>query len=145
VALTTTDPRPEGLNTPTAEELAAPSKIAPADSDSVAINRFQEIYTDCDVREQQDSSGIFLFSYGEYTDSCDTIDYRPYVERAERMAKLHLQYLTASDESLLKDNIVRIARREWFCATKPDIAVVHVYLEVVHIQGFKRTPMCNEN
>jgi hypothetical protein len=78
-----------------------------------------EIYIDFDHREPGGANrDMFLFSYGERMHSCDEIDFKPIVERAEQRARLHAEGL---------ENIVR---REWMCATHPDIAVVHIYFRV---------------
>lgn len=62
-----------------------------------------------------------MVSYGEYVEACSGIDYELFFKRAERLAKFHRQFLSES-------GAFRIVRREWFCVTNPDIAVVHLYL-----------------
>jgi len=85
---------------------------------------FDEIYSDFDWRDpSSEDRGICLFSYGEYVSSRN-LDYRPILERAERFAQFHCDLLNGAS---VPDEKLKIVRREWFCATHPDIAVVHVY------------------
>jgi hypothetical protein len=87
-----------------------------------------EIYSLADIREPlSEKPAIFGFSYGEFARSCDGLDYTPYVERAEAMTRFHLSFVGGN---MRAGNELKIVRREWFCATKPDIAVVHIYAEV---------------
>ena len=65
---------------------------------------------------------IFTVSYGEYVPTCSGIDYGPFVRRAEDLAEFHFSMLKQS-------TALPIVRREWFCATNPDIAVVHLYIQ----------------
>jgi hypothetical protein len=43
------------------------------------------------------------------------------------MTRFHLSFAGGHMRS---GNELKIIRREWFCATNPDIAVVHIYVEV---------------
>jgi hypothetical protein len=112
------DPVVEGLSLPTEEELAAAGGMTPENTPAPIVTGklILESYTDPGpIRDNQD---IFLISYGEYADSLDGIDYAPFVERAERLVRFHLEFL---------EDRWTIMRREWFCATTPDIVVVHVF------------------
>ena len=114
----------QGEAAPTREELAVPGGMTPANvplAPFQAKQRMQEMYTDSDIRGRSDETDIFMLSYGEYVETSDRINYAPFVERAERLASFHLPWLNRS--------ALRIVRREWFCATRPDIAVVHVYVQ----------------
>jgi hypothetical protein len=125
VALKETDDRPSGKQAPAPEDLANPRHDTAAD-ETMQPNRVHEIYTDADLRDAGSTSRTFLFSYGEYVSSRDAIYYAPYVKRAEHAEQLHLPFLAPAEIN----HQVKTTRREWFCATNPDIAVVHVYLEV---------------
>jgi hypothetical protein len=108
----------EGLSVPTSEELAAPGGMTPENTPAPIVTGklILESYTDPGpIRDNQD---IFLISYGEYADSLDGVDYAPFVERAEKFVRFHLEFL---------EDRWTIMRREWFCATTPDIVVVHVF------------------
>lgn len=87
-----------------------------------------EAYTYVDFRDESEArSGVFLISYGEYLPSSDRIDYQPFLERAESLAGFHVPFL---DRHALGASAVRVIRREWFCTTSPDMAVVHIYLRI---------------
>jgi hypothetical protein len=118
------DIKPCGEATPTVEELAAP-RITPQ---SVAPDTVHEIYNDTDMRDAVSPTDIFLVSYGEYVKAGNGIDYAPFIQRAEDLANFHLPFLTQGEPSQPDRNALKIIRREWFCATNPDIAVVHVYM-----------------
>src|SRR6185369_6373367 len=116
------DPIPHGERMPAPEALTKPGGVTPQNYTPAHIAAQKEIdenYSDIDARDGSESSAdIFLFSYGEYVPACDGLDYTPMIERAENTAQLHASF---SDPG-------KIVRREWFCATNPNIAVVHVYL-----------------
>jgi hypothetical protein len=122
------DPLPQGQSAPTAEAFAAPGGMTPentAMSSEDRNKRVYEIYTDADVRDPASSdTNIFTMSYGEYVPSCGEVHYAPLVERAQELAQFHFSINSSSNDAAL-----RIVRREWFCATNPDIAVVHLYIQ----------------
>src|SRR5204863_4233876 len=89
--------------------------------------RFDEVYSDGDVRNESDTSGIFMFSYGEYVKTVEGIDYKPFIKRAEHLTRFHLRFLNS--ESASSAVALNIVRREWFYATNPDIAVIHIYVQ----------------
>jgi hypothetical protein len=117
-----------GESQPSAESLAVPGgmtkeELATRKGDTKGLD---EIYSDYDVREEPGPVGILTLSYGEYVKSTEALDYTPFIERAESLASFHLRLAEARpDERSTNPDIVR---REWFCATNPDIAVVHIYL-----------------
>jgi hypothetical protein len=117
-ALKPGDPVVEGLNPPTAEELAAPGGMTPENTPVPIVTGKTILESYTDPGAISDNQSIFLISYGEYVASLDGIDYAPFVERAEKLAKFHSQFL--------KDRWT-IMRREWFSASTPDIVVVHVF------------------
>ena len=113
----------QGEFEPAAHELMAPGGMTPDNYTPQTADtnkRADEVVSEADVRGDSDDD-IFLVSYGEYVASCSTVDYKPIVERAERIAR--------SNYFLFKDSPT-VIRREWFCATTPDIAVAHIYLRV---------------
>ena len=118
-ALRPGDPLVEGLSLPTAEELAAPGGMTPENTPAPIVTGKLILESYTDPGPMGESRDMFLVSYGEYAESLDSIDYGPFVERAERLAKFHLEFL--------KDRWT-IMRREWFCATTPNIVVVHIFL-----------------
>jgi hypothetical protein len=121
------DVGPIGESSPTAEALAVPGGMTPEQLMSVPVRKpLDEVYSDGDVRGESDSSRIVLFSYGEYVKAAQAIDYTPFVKRAENLTRFH-QFL--EDEFVTSSEQLNIVRREWFCATNPDIAVVHIYIK----------------
>jgi hypothetical protein len=116
-----------GKSRPTSEALAVAGGMTPEQLAQLGVKKgFDEIYSDADVRAEPDSNGMFTFSYGEYVKSVERIDYKTLVRRAEEFTAFHLQLLGKSEPS----SDLNIVKREWFYATNPDIAVVHIYVRV---------------
>jgi hypothetical protein len=114
----------QGQPLPAREDFAVPGGMTPEKYTlpAEADKRFYESYSDYDVRDPlAPETNIFTISYGQYVPSCGEADYKPLMERAEDLAQFHF--------SILKERGLKIVRREWFCATHPDIAVVHLYIE----------------
>jgi hypothetical protein len=122
------DAGPEGESIPTRDDLTQPGGMT-AEQLTVSSRRkgFEELYSVSDVRSELDVSRIFLFSYGEYVKTADGIDYTPFLNRAEHRTRFYLRLLTGDAGTELALNIVR---REWFCATNPDIVVIHIYVRL---------------
>jgi hypothetical protein len=113
---------PRGEPAPTIQALTAPGGMTPDDyvlPDTEEKRRVEDVVIEADVRGGPEED-IFMVSYGEYVPTCAELNYQPFVERAARFAK--------ADPFL--GGPPRVIRREWFCATHPDIAVVHIYLRV---------------
>jgi hypothetical protein len=89
--------------------------------------RSNEIYNEMDMRDVVTPTDIFLVSYGEYVKAANGINYGLFIQRAENLARFHLPFV-AQDEAAHRNGL-KIIRREWFCATNPDIAVVHIYIQ----------------
>ena len=123
------DAKPAGDNVPTPAELLVPGG---ATAEMLAAQaggprRMDEIYIDFDHRDPSDTNhDIVMFSYGERLPASEGIDFQPFVERAERRARFHYELLKGPS----RGDAMTIVRREWMCATNPDIAVVHVYFPV---------------
>ena len=119
------DTLPEGQAVPAAEAFAGPSTMMPALSPEELNTRVYEVYADGDIRDPAAANmNIFGMSYGVYVPSAAEVDYAPLVERAEELARFHLSMTPASNV-----DTSQIIRREWFCATNPDIAVIHLYIQ----------------
>jgi len=118
-----------GKPEPTADELACPS-IAQLKPDDYAppSQGWDELYNEFDVRDQRAADGsIVTFSYGEYVTACDGIDYRDYVERAERRARRCYEPLSSTP--------VTTVHRDWTCiatSKASNVCLVHVnvYLQI---------------
>jgi hypothetical protein len=122
------DAKPDAKLPPTPEALTSPGGTTIEEAAALPKRTWHEIYSVSELREPpSDKPAIFGFSYGEFVLSCDGLDFKPYVERAEAMTRFHMSFAGGNMGS---GNELKIVRREWFCATKPDIAVVHIYVEV---------------
>lgn len=125
LGLTAGGEKPVGLNPPTPEALMAPGHDPPGifTSKPIEPKSIDETYTDFDHRDPDCAyPDIVLFSYGEYVPSAEGLDFEPYIARAETMAKFH--------RGLIEEGPLDIVRREWMCATHPDLAVIHIYFRV---------------
>jgi hypothetical protein len=114
-----------GESYPTLEALAVPGGMTPEQLTEFGVNkRFDEVYSDGDLRTEADSNGIFTFSYGEYVKTVEGIDYKTLIKRAEDLTAFHMRLLRKSQSSVK----LNILKREWFYATNPDIGVIHIYV-----------------
>jgi hypothetical protein len=108
--------RPVGQIPPTTEQLLAPGGLplealsGPPAGGGASVG---ELYNDFDFALTR---GPGMFSYGEYVSSADQVDFEPFVERAEAIAKIG-------------GAIHGFIAREWYCTTHPDLAVIHLYYE----------------
>jgi hypothetical protein len=128
IYVASSDTLPQGQRLPTAEDFAGPGGMTP-DNDALSEEQRQkrvyQVYSEGDVRDPSaPHANIFTLSYGEYVPSCGSVNYGPLVERAEEVARFHFSVADESSHEKLD-----IVRREWFCATNPDIAVVHLYIK----------------
>jgi len=124
------DQKPQGETAPSAEELAKPGGMTPENIIPIAVQvhkHVHEQYGEFGLRSSN-ASGIFTVSYGEYVETCAVLHYEPFVQRAEDLARFHLPFLVKDTRA--GSEALNVVRREWFCATNPDIAVVHVYIRV---------------
>jgi len=121
----TGEAKPQGETEPGPAELMTPGGATDEMlTAQVAPQRVGEIYIEFDHRDPGCANhNIFMFSYGERLPSCEGINFEPFVERAEKRARFHSELLPGDSQ----EGDFRIIRREWMCATNPDIAVVHVY------------------
>jgi hypothetical protein len=116
----------QGQSAPAAADFVVPGGMTPENYTLPPVEgdkRVCEIYSEADVRDPAaPDTNVFTRSYGEYVPSCSEVDYTAFIERAQELAQFHLSVENPRcDKSELK-----IVRREWFCATNPDIAVVHL-------------------
>jgi hypothetical protein len=106
--------KPVGQTPPTPAQLLAPGGVPLEEfSKPPDVGVPGELYNDFDFTL---TPGPGMFSYGEYVQSADHVDFAPVVERAEATAK------SAGEGH-------RFIAREWYCTTHPDLAVIHLYYE----------------
>jgi hypothetical protein len=105
-----------GERPPAEDELALPGGATREMLMQRSRRHVDEFYNGFDHRTPGGDGTVedSVFSYGEYVASSEGIDFEPFVQRAERMMRLHY------------GPGVRILRHDCFCATHPDVAVVHV-------------------
>ncbi len=106
-----------GERAPTDEELASPGGASREMlMQQSRQQRVDEFYNDFDHRAASESAedGDMIFSYGEYVPSIEGIDFEPLARRAEAMARLHY------------GPGLGVVRHDCFCATHPNVAVVHL-------------------
>ena len=106
-----------GERAPTGDELTSPGgALREMPMQQPWQQNIDEFYNDFDHRAAGDSADDddLLFSYGEYVPSSETIDFEPFAHKAETMARSHY----GPD--------LRVVQRDCFCATHPNVAVVHL-------------------
>src|SRR5262249_996451 len=75
-----------GVGEPTYQELAASGGMTREQLiASGTTQRLDKIYTDTDIRDESDTTSVFLFSYGEYVETIEGINYGPFIKRAEAL------------------------------------------------------------
>ncbi len=105
--------RAEGRPEPTDAELSVDGGDSLELLQAAGPQREGEVFNEFDLGN---SRGISMISYGERVLSAAGFNYEPFMARAEDFARRHY------GES------ARILRREWFCATGPDVVVAHLFL-----------------
>ena len=117
--LTETAAKAEGEVPPSAEQLVQPGGMTPDNTTVTAAHKhFHEAYVEADISDGSGSLDILTLSYGEYVDTVEGLNFQPFVDRAEQLMEFHRRFVNKR---------LNIIRREWFYATNPNIAVVHVY------------------
>jgi hypothetical protein len=122
--------KPQGERAPSSAELMAPGGFTPEmlvakGGDEKEID---EIYTDFDFRDPSSSPADVMISYGENVQTCEGIDFRPLLERAEERARFYY-HLFPSRQACGK-GAFQIIRRKWHCIADARFAVAVVYLQI---------------
>lgn len=118
-------PTPEALDIPSLdpERMTAEKRTTHA---TATMAPWDEIYADTDVRDPAVTTpAVALFSSAESVSTCQGVDFRPFVERAEKRARCHHDLFDHGARSATGH--FKIVRRHWWTVTHPDIVVVHVY------------------
>jgi hypothetical protein len=97
--------------------------MGPHDVDPNLWKHAIEGYVDFMGEDDRKDPSIAMFSYGEYVPTTVGLDYEPFIRRAEDRTRFSIR-LSGKEKRPLQ-----IVRRQWFCATNPDIAVVHIYFQ----------------
>ena len=110
---------------PTDEALRFPGGATLEDLERLAPQRADELYNEFDFTDPSSpNTDPITFSYGESTFSSDqSLDFTPFVERAETVARSYHALLQSFGEA--GADSFRIQRREWFLAS-PSFVTVHI-------------------
>jgi hypothetical protein len=85
-----------------------------------------EIFNEYDLGGPPEGSEPITFSYGEHVEASSSVDYAPFVERAENRARFHHRLL--SGVSCGTQRPFAIFRRNWFAASD-NLIVVVIYFQ----------------
>jgi hypothetical protein len=113
----------EGKAEPTEEELRSPGGATLEELARVAPQRADEVYNEFDFTDPStpSSADLVTLSYGESISGGDTVDFRPFVERAEKLARSYHAFLQTLGEASAQP--FRIVRREWFLASETFVTI----------------------
>jgi hypothetical protein len=118
-----------GKAAPEASQLMAPGgAMAELSLQNVPTFRFDETYIDFDFNDLSAPSPDITLSYGEYTPPTEDVNFEPFVQRAENLAKFHCRLFKGQNHS--QKAALEIVRREWSCITDSNLVVVMIYFRV---------------
>jgi hypothetical protein len=119
---------PCGQEPPSAEELLSPGGATLEELTRFAPQRVDEIYNEFDFAEKSSPrSDAITLSYGESAPFCAGIDFKPFLERAEKLAGFYHGLLQTFGE--VTSQSLTILGRQWFCVTNPNLVTVQVYFQ----------------
>jgi hypothetical protein len=112
----------QGEPVPTEEALRSPGGATLEELARFAPQRADEIYNEFDFTDPSTpNTDLVTLSYGEPISDGDTVDFRPFVERAERLARSYHALLQTLGEA--SSQPLRIKRREWFLASQTFVTI----------------------
>jgi hypothetical protein len=113
----------EGEPPPTEEALRSPGGATLAELERLAPQRAEEIYNEFDFTDPSSPNpGPITLSYGESVSGSDpVVDFGPFVERAERVARSYHRFLQTMGEATVHPFWIR--RREWFLASQSFVTI----------------------
>lgn len=86
-----------------------------------------ELYNEFDFTDSSAQEADFvIMSYGERIPAVSSLDFEPFVRRAEKQAERYYRFL--EDQGETQCGSLRIVHREWFLANN-DFVTVHVCFE----------------
>jgi hypothetical protein len=114
----------QGEPAPTDEALRSPGGATLEELGSLAPQTADEIYNEFDFTDPSTpNADVVTVSYGEPLSGDDAIDFWPFVERAERLARFYHGILQTFREAGTQP--FRIRRREWFLASQT-LVTIHI-------------------
>ena len=113
----------KGEQPPTEEALRSPGGATLEELERLAPQRADEIYNEFDFTDPSTpNTDPITLSYGESISGSDpSLDFRPFVERAERVARSYHTLLQSLGEASAQS--FRIQRREWFLASQSFVTI----------------------
>jgi hypothetical protein len=113
----------KGEPPPTEEALRFPGGATLEELERLAPQRADEIYNEFDFTDPSTPNPApITLSYGESISGSDkVVDFRPFVKRAERLARSYHALLQTLGEARAQS--FRIQRREWFLASESFVAI----------------------
>lgn len=112
---------------PTDEDFVKPGGSPPEELARFSPQHADELYNEFDFTESSVHEGDFVtMSYGERIPIVSSIDFAPFVRRAEREAERYHRFL--GDLREIQCDSFRIVHREWFLANS-DFVTVHICFE----------------
>ncbi|HXP87686.1 MAG TPA: hypothetical protein VN841_23335 [Bryobacteraceae bacterium] len=121
--------RTEGESEPTPQALKEPGGTPPEKFAGLTMQRADEFYNEYDVCDPPGmSTDPVTFSYGEYVETCDGIDFEPFLERAENRARFHYDLIAGRPGSAKAP--FAVLRRDWWAIADAKFVVVVVYFQL---------------
>lgn len=112
----------QGEPAPTDEALRSPGGATLEELGRLAPQAVDEIYNEFDFTDPSTpNADVVTLSYGEPFSGDDAIDFWPFVERAERLARFYHGILQTFGEAGTQP--FRIRRREWFLASQTFVTI----------------------
>jgi hypothetical protein len=93
-----------------------------------APKEIDEIYTDFDFRDPAATSADVMISYGENVPTCEGIDFRGVIQRAEDRARFYYRLFPSA--RACEQGAFQIVRREWHCIDDARFAVAVVCFRI---------------
>ena len=108
---------------PTEEALRSPGGATLEELERLAPQRADEIYNEFDFTDPSTSkTDPITLSYGEsISGHYPNLDFRPFVERAEKVARFYHALLQSLSEASTRS--LQIRRREWFLASQTFVTI----------------------
>jgi hypothetical protein len=117
-------PHVQGEPAPTDEALLSPGGATLEELVRLAPHTAHEIYNEFDLTDPSTPhANVIAVSYGEPFSGDAAIDFLPFVERAERLARFYYSLLKTLGES--GSQPFRIRCRQWFLA-RPTFVTIHI-------------------
>jgi hypothetical protein len=113
-----------GEPVPTEDALRSPGGTTLEELTRLLPQRADEVYNEFDFTDPSiPNTDPITLSYGEPVSGCDPVNFSPFVQRAERLARFYHALLQSLVETSAQP--FRIKRREWLLAS-PTFVTIHI-------------------